>query len=535
MKLKNVLPYIAGPGRVFLSILIVLIVISFLQAIALEAISFLAFTKHAAATKSETELTENEKKIKRLRSSLKEFLPDGTLHLVDGPWFESGQFGKPGTERIYDTNDNLLWEGPSDKRPYEYLSWAKPQRRYSEAFEVMQMKQMQMLTPEFSQTIEVPVGSINNTEQVWRYCPGAEYFEGYAVGSRQRIGYISAAGFTDSKSKVKPFGEFRLFTAWSPHDSSTPTLLWQTNRRVYQINFEKKQTELLFESANSDIETISLHGWKYLRPGTKDYIDTEKYRPLLMCVTEDGVHHLILREPDQQLSLPGPHCSITATRQGIFVMRPGTDAARALPLGASAQLQKEWSEQYRNKPQKIWVELYKVSNEGGLELLNRYDWTVPVAGRYVQMETRTAAQRFVTHFSPPLYNLVLRVTGAGFWARVQSKQRGNFLCDMLQAIVYLRPLNNTVNLTLSVLMMGFVFWYGLPRRVSNIQFAFWLLFVGLLNLAGLLTYLALNYTAAIKCPVCGRRRGLAQPDCVRCRAPLPAPKPRDLDLILMNQ
>ena len=67
------------------------------------------------------------------------------------------------------------------------------------------------------------------------------------------------------------------------------------------------------------------------------------------------------------------------------------------------------------------------------------------------------------------------------------------------------------------------------------MFIFWLVFVGLFNLAGLLTYLALNHTPVIKCPVCGNRRGLGQAQCVRCLSDLPAPKPGKLDLIFDTQ
>jgi hypothetical protein len=217
-------------------------------------------------------------------------------------------------------------------------------------------------------------------------------------------------------------------------------------------------------------------------------------------------------------------------------MCQGNDAAAAPPAGSSPQLYKEWFEQYGSKPQKRWTELYKASDDGSLELLNRYEWTSPPSRRRAQTESVTAAKRFVTHFSPPLYSLILPLTGREFWAYVdRSASQGDFSWGLLQAILYLRPLNSAVNLVLSALMMGFVFWHGLPRRTSNARFAFWLVFVGLLNLTGLLTYLALNHTAIIKCPACGRRRGLAQPDCVRCRAPLPTPKPRELDLILTNQ
>ena len=79
--------------------------------------------------------------------------------------------------------------------------------------------------------------------------------------------------------------------------------------------------------------------------------------------------------------------------------------------------------------------------------------------------------------------------------------------------------------------MVFVSWHGWPRRTSWARFVFWLVFTGLLNITGLLTYLALNHTAVIKCLVCGKRRGLTQVECVRCRGQLPVPERGKLDLI----
>jgi hypothetical protein len=81
-------------------------------------------------------------------------------------------------------------------------------------------------------------------------------------------------------------------------------------------------------------------------------------------------------------------------------------------------------------------------------------------------------------------------------------------------------------------MVVFAFWHGWSRRTSWIRFIFWLVFVGLFNLAGLLTYLALNHTVVIKCPVCGKRRGLQIENCIRCKVKLPVPEKRELDLIL---
>jgi hypothetical protein len=98
-------------------------------------------------------------------------------------------------------------------------------------------------------------------------------------------------------------------------------------------------------------------------------------------------------------------------------------------------------------------------------------------------------------------------------------------------IEHWRPGNSILNWVLSAAMMYFAFWHGWSRRTGLAKMIFWLIFVGAFNLAGLLTYLALNHTAIIKCQACGERRGLARLDCVRCGAVLPVPKRRKPDLI----
>ncbi|MCH8121472.1 MAG: hypothetical protein IIC00_17315 [Planctomycetes bacterium] len=535
MKLKNNLKYIATPAKIFMTVLIVLIAVSILQGIILEIERTFAHAKQRpATTKPEAELTQEEKRIDRIRKSAKEFLPDGTIHLIHKPRRTPGRMDEPEIEQIYDVNDNLLWEGTSNERPYRYLSWAtKQSSRY--VFTRERMKQMQMITPGFSRNIEISVGSYNKTEQIWRYHPGAEYFKGYNTNG-EKIGYVGSTGFTDSKSKAKPFGKFRLFTAWCPQDSSSPTLLWQTQRRIYQIDFEKQHVELIFESTEADIEIerTSLHAWRDLKPGAVGSSDPKKYRPLLLCVTEDGKHHLILREPKQQLSLAVPRSSVTATKQDIFVHRFGSDAFPPADIVRSRELYDKWLRERRGKPRNLWTELYKVDNQGGLELLNRYDWTIPPRPVPVvrARDPRPAVQRGVSQFSPPLYDLVVRLLGRKFWlSAYQYQNRSDFFYSLVRMIMDIRPHGGVISRVLSALMMGFVLWHGWPRRTSWAKFAFWLIFVGAFNLAGLLTYLALNHTTVIKCPVCGKRRGLDRVDCVRCQAELPAPERGKLDLI----
>lgn len=70
-----------------------------------------------------------------------------------------------------------------------------------------------------------------------------------------------------------------------------------------------------------------------------------------------------------------------------------------------------------------------------------------------------------------------------------------------------------------------------PRRVGWFKGAVWLAVVFCLNLAGFLTYLALNHYPLVRCHSCGRRRGLNRSDCSSCGALLPSPSAQDTDLI----
>lgn len=529
MKIKNKFQYIAAPARIFMTVFIVLIAVSILQGICIQIKhTYAAKKRFKAEEKSKAELTEEEQRIDRIRSSTKEFMTDGTIHLINRVEHISDQKYQ---EQIYDTNDNLLWEGQSDKRPYEYLPWAKLLRRGSEGFTKGQMKQTQMITTDFSRNVSVPVRTDNKIEQIWRYHRGAQYFKGYNASGEQ-IGYAGSNGFTDSKSKVKPFGEFGLFTAWCPKDSFSPILLWQTQRRIYQINFEKQEVETIFESTEADIESerTSLTAWRNLNPGEKGYIDPNKYRSLIQCKTRDGKHHLILREPEQQLSLNLRYPSVIATKQDIYVRSFGSDSFPPEDI----ELYNKWLEKRRGKPRNLWTELYKVDNQGNLDLLNRYDWTGPPLSwsMTTARDARPTVKRYVSQFSPPLYDFVVRLLGRKFWSSVYAyKNRGDFFYGLAQMIADIRPYGGFINRILSALMMVFVFWHGWPRRTSWAKFVFWLIFTGLFNIAGLLTYLALNHTAVIKCPVCGKQRGLTHVDCVRCRAQLPAPEQGKLDLI----
>jgi len=530
MKTKHVLKYTAAPAKVIMTSLIFLIALLILQMIVCDIISMISYTSRANKSKSELQFTPEEERIIRIRSSEKEFLPDWTIHLVQKSTRNWSSRDRSENVEIYDVNDNLLWEGPANQKPYDYLSWARTPRSYTEAFSQRQMKQLQAITPEFPDALVIPVNSSDRTEQVWQYLPDSRYFTGYNIGC-ERIGYVGSAGFTESKSEVKPFGEFGLFTAWCPYDSYSPTVLWQTQREVYQINFEKQNVDLIFESTDSDIETISLNAWRDFKPGTKDYVDREKYRPLLLCVTKDGIHHLILREPEQYLSFDIPPSLVAVTKNDIFLSRFDNDSKPATDITSSQELYDKWIQEIRNKTRNYWVELYKMDDQGNLELLNRFDWAIPPRSE-IPLNYLFAAQQYSSQFSPPLYDIVMHFAGRKLWTYVRRNWNSeDFFCGLARMILEYRPKNNIINLILSALMMAFMSLHGWSRRTSSAKFVFWLIFVGLFNIAGLMTYLALNHTPIIKCPICGKKRGLARTDCVRCNNELPTHESSKLDLI----
>ncbi len=550
MKLK----YISAPVKIFMTVLIILIGVHILQVIIIEAAIIFAHKEHIkmeTPAEPKKELSEQKKRTDRIRNSAKEFLPDGTIHLVYKPGrkryiYDSGDWQREMNAQekveIYDANDNLLWDGPIKDRPYKYLSWAEPPSPHRDAIDERRLKETLMITPEFSQALETPVfNSEKEVMQVWRYKPAKEHFVGYNTAG-EKIGYISAAGFTNSKTGAEPLGKFKLFTAWCPKDSSSPTMLWQTKRCIYQINFENQSVELILVNSLADIERIALLAWRDLKPDTMEDTTAEMHRPTIYYQTEDRKHHLIMRKPDQKLTINTPDdwdnrfISFTATKQSVFLKRYISERTPPEDYYKSPKLLKQWRDNLRGKTTKEAVELYKVAEDGNLILLNHYDWTVPnqfaIPTEYPMVRVRHITTGHVSNFSPPLYDFVWHFWGPKLWEIKHYSTEP--MREFLGVIEYLHPSSSMLNWLISAAMMGFVLLHGWPRRTSWAKLIFWLIFVGAFNLAGLLTYWALNHTTVIKCPSCGKRRGLLKSNCARCGSKLPAPQPGKLDLIFNN-
>ena len=119
MKLKSISKYTATPLKTVTTVLILLFAVHFLQFITSQ-IGFVLTYKDTAP-----ETSRSEEPNHRINRSSKNFLPDGTIHLVYTPKY-SRAGGKPYTqEQKYDCNDNLIWQGIRKDRPYEYLSWTE--------------------------------------------------------------------------------------------------------------------------------------------------------------------------------------------------------------------------------------------------------------------------------------------------------------------------------------------------------------------------------------------------------------------------
>ena len=537
MKLIDSSKHVAGPARIVTTVLILLFAVGILQAIIVQTALVLTTEKSRPPKARPEKISDQEKHLKKIRNSAKLFLPDGTIHLVhtfsDTPTVSDDDQKQ---QEVYDANGMLLWSGLQKNRPYEYLSWTRVGLNYREGFDEQRMKQVHTFTPEFSRSLEIPVRSREKIDPVWRYDPTRQLFVGYRAGGGN-IGYIGSTGFTDSKSLAKPFGTFKLFTAWCPRDSFSPTLLWQTNRRIYEINFEKRQVQLIFESTEANIDRIRLHNWRAIRPETpKD--SNIPYRPLIKCLTEDGKHHLIMRNPDQKLTVTvddnwfSETISFTATTRGIYLFR--RDSERRIPssLKKSPRLALEWLRKFRGKSFKLWNELYRVDNQGELNLMNRYDWTFPASAWSVSVVEASPpwikVKHYVNQFSSPLYDLTWYL----FCREWYAYRSYDFFVGFAIMTEDLRPGNSILNWVLGLAMVGFAFWHGWPRQTSRAKLIFWLAFTLVFNLVGLLTYLALNHTPIIKCSSCGKSRGLDQVNCIRCGAELPAPQRGKLDLIL---
>ena len=535
MQVKNLVQPVARSSRILMTTLLILLVVAFVQTVIMEIIPLLWTRYPAPAAPPPTkEPTAEEQTIQRILRARKEFLPDGTLHLVTekearGLRVAGQPYDAPAEIiEVYDVNNTRLWAGPPTESPYHYLSWAQNTQR--DSLTPPSMNLVRQISPDASRMLRIPVATEDRLMEAWRYDVWADCFVGYDLQDG-RIGYLSAAGLTNSRSDIESFGAFRSFLSWWPIDSYSPRLLWQTERRIHQIDFETRQVKLVLDSPDSAIARIDISRWEDYQSRITGGV-TEG-RSMLDAVTVDNTHHLLLKNPDQTVKVSVPdewhqwvfnHVEFAATDDAVFMRRIWTEYPQS-----SERTDPNWRATYLETTKWQQVELYQVDAAGDLELVNQYQWILAAQPaervRYATFYIPSCA----TAFSPMAYNLVwscLLVTyegnpfGASDWAR-----------EFARFVSTIRPGYSVWAWLATAAMMTLTFLHIRARSTSWARIVFWLIMVAFFNSVGFLSYWALHHTPAVKCRACGRRRGLESPSCPRCQAPLPAPEHESRDLV----
>ena len=125
-----------------------------LEAFTLQLVMVFGPMSETPAPRNQTQLTPAEERQRRIHGSRKEFLPDGTVHLVKTTYLHGN---RPDDEKttvdIYDTRDKLLWSGYPKDKPYEYIAWAVATLENPRV--ASRIDEMQWIGPELSRAMIV--------------------------------------------------------------------------------------------------------------------------------------------------------------------------------------------------------------------------------------------------------------------------------------------------------------------------------------------------------------------------------------------
>ena len=483
------------------------------------------------------ELTEEQKRDKILRSARREWQTDGTVHLVlvkfnsQGRNFDYrlGRWVESEIEvEVYDTEANLLWSGLEKESPFSYLSGPE---RYYDRWHGFYFTGAEFLI-DFSRSFVVPVVSAEKIKvENWRYVPSGEYFAGYN-GKTGTIGYLGGDGFCSEKGKVRDLGRFNeKVNVWVPRDSYSPRLLWQTDKVLWQIDFERRRAEKLYES-KSEIESVRFFGWRGLN---------EKDVSLrgAIVVNEPQRYHLIIDNPRETIAIDIPD-EYSQVRHSVNILRDGDDfyvevsGLKGAPVDKNdrAALLK-WIEETRGKPTERWEVLYRLGGERELEFLARNDWTRPadvIGERQDPWERVEEFKKYTTAAAPAFFGPMSKWRTEAKY-KYRNDYKNFFIRGLDEILIYTAPTNMLYCLVLSLLSACAAAYHGWGRRRSAAGLIGWIVFVGVFNVAGLLTYLAMNHRRVLKCSACGKKRHLIGDTCIRCGGGLPAPERRQTDLV----
>ena len=460
--------------RVFMITLLLLLALIFIQSCILEASGLFLIRKDFSYRESQSQAKPLDRQW-RIERSFRLFLPDGTVHLV----YSERQSPEDLRVRIYDLNDNLLWQGKEEELPEKYLKWPGMSGRYLNSYT---LRSRRAIYPDPRKSIVVPVPGGKDIQSLWRYEDSGGYFSGFDIDGN-RIGFFSAAGFSREKSRIKPLEQPKSLISWIPVQGGGPIMLWQTEHRIYQVDFGKQVVDSLLQLPDKKIRTITIQGWMELGPDNKDFKVSEKYRPMILCRTEENDYFAILRDPAEVIPINMPEDSrtrisnVTATREKIYMRAFDSGFNPPKEIAQNSKAYFEWIQERRKEPIECAEELYQVDSDGQIKLLNKFEWTRQP--RQHGVDRREKIQRLLSKTSPAFYDIL-----GGLFIRFFRRPL-TYNQDFHQLfITFLQfaPSYNPVSYLLSILMAGIVFFHARPRQTSMASLIGWIIFAALLIL-----------------------------------------------------
>lgn len=527
MHRHKLLQIISRGFQVFMVTILLLLVLAFIQVFILD-ISQNFLTEKNYSYQARQSSKEPLDRIQRINRSYRLFLPDGTVHLE----YRDYQLPENERARIYDTNDNLIWQGKEDNLPDKYLKWPDTSGRYLNTYS---LRQYRAIYPDPRRSIVIPVLNGRDIESLWRYEISGEYFTRFDKDGN-RLGYCGSNGFVQEQTQVKPLEQPESSIAWTPIQGGGPVALWTTKHSIYQIDFRKQSVESLLQLPDKKIRRTETNNWMRLAVDSELYQNNEKYRPLIVCKTEDNSLFVILRDPNEAIEITLPEeprariSNVTATNQKIYIRIIDMGLNPPMEIVRNPKAYQKWHQEQSKKPVIKSEQLYEVNSSGDLTLLSKFEWTSPP--RQILSNPQDKLRSILTKASPAFYDLFGKYFFWFFWKPLYNHNRN--LYEFCYFLARFAPSYNPLSYLLSLLMAGIVFIHAWPRRTSIAGLISWTVFAALFNIVGLLVYMALNYTSTVQCHKCGKRRGLNAPPCPRCGADLSTNAPDKLNIIAVT-
>lgn len=513
--------------KIFCTVFVLLFLTGFVQVIVFELYKqFIYSSPRTDAEIADAELTEQEKQQQDIDYAEKEFGTDGTLYLVN--YTDVPGVSNERNVVVKDKDGAILFTGKEKDNPYSFIAWRSNDRQqysYSPSANQDYLNELNMISMSFSRSYTISVVNADNKRiGHWLLDARKRYFAYYSIGG-QCGGYLGVNGYSQDAGDAESFADCVLMDSWLAPNSYNPMLLYQTKFAVYQIDFQKKQVEMLVKTEQDPIEMMETYNWR-------EKMDIPS-RPMLKVTAKSEKIFLVLKNPQRTIEIqPSEEFRYNYLQIAVvgdkmwcrlreIIGRPKTDDSKVI---------RAWWDANLNKPMQSRIRLFEIDEAGNFVERNSFAWTRPAykwtADSYSQEEKR---RHLINSFSSRVPGWIaagiLEIAGEANMARSRY-------CRMLMDCVDVTtPFNQAVNLSLMTLFALLTLVHGLPRRTGVAKLLFWIGFVLLFNLAGFLTYLALNHTPVVRCASCGKWRGLAQDACCRCGAVLPLPRGKETDLL----